>query len=414
MIVGGAMHDQLLHVTCPTRLMRVTMFACAIWCACSSSLSHGRDGGAQDYPLSTATFMATSSNWMSSVAVVPKPLIDVTAPRSNDTHGITAIGLFHVFKKPPWGGGNQFLIALVKEFRRRKIRVVENEIVNDVRLYMANAVTFQVNAFRKAMGRSNQTLKLVHRLDGPYYSARYNRDPHIDAGKPWRAREDEQVYRINEELACASIFQSQWSYNMNIMLGYKPRGILRIVNNAVDEDIFHPRGRIPWGDKYNSKNLYKVRLMASSWSSGQRKGFQTFKWMDDHLDWTKFEFTFSGSLPKGVTFKHITALPPVSSEKLASILRAHHVFIAASHLEPCSNALVEALASGMPALFQSGSGHAELVKRGGLSYDDPEEIPDLLEQLIENYEEFQRNIRVTSISDAADMYLEVYAKCLAH
>ena len=90
------------------------------------------------------------------------------------------------------------------------------------------------------------------------------------------------------------------------------------------------------------------------------------------------------------------------------------MFIAASHLEPCSNALVEALASGMPALFQNGSGHAELVKRGGLSYDDPEEIPDLLEQLIENYEEFQRNIRVTSISDAAEMYLEVYAKCLAH
>ena len=38
------------------------------------------------------------------------------------TFGIKTVGVFHDFKKPPWGGGNQFLMALVKEFRRRKIK----------------------------------------------------------------------------------------------------------------------------------------------------------------------------------------------------------------------------------------------------------------------------------------------------
>ena len=36
---------------------------------------------------------------------------------------------------------------------------------------------------------------------------------------PWRAREDDRVYEINNEFACASIFQSKWSYDMNVMLG---------------------------------------------------------------------------------------------------------------------------------------------------------------------------------------------------
>ena len=40
---------------------------------------------------------------------------------------------------------------------------------------------------------------------------------------------------VNNEFACASIFQSQWSYDMNLMLGYKATDPYRIVNNAVDE-----------------------------------------------------------------------------------------------------------------------------------------------------------------------------------
>jgi hypothetical protein len=98
----------------------------------------------------------------------------------------------------PWGGGNQFLMALVKEFRRRKIKVVENAMTDKVQLYMANAVTFKVDAFREAMRKApaGKKLKLVHRLDGPYYAARYNKDPRKEASKPYRAREDTRVYEV--------------------------------------------------------------------------------------------------------------------------------------------------------------------------------------------------------------------------
>jgi hypothetical protein len=36
--------------------------------------------------------------------------------------------------------------------------------------------------------------------------------------------------------------------------------------------------------------------------------------------------------------------------------------LAASSLEPCSNALLEALNSGLPTIFLDGSGHNELVR----------------------------------------------------
>jgi hypothetical protein len=82
------------------------------------------------------------------------------------TFGIKAVGIFHVFKKPPWGGGNQFLMALVKEFRRRKIKVVENAIADKVQLYMANAVTFKVGQVKHCPQQQRYRTPFDSRYEG--------------------------------------------------------------------------------------------------------------------------------------------------------------------------------------------------------------------------------------------------------
>ena len=76
------------------------------------------------------------------------------------------------------------------------------------------------------------------------------------------------------------------------------------------------------------------------------KGFKTFKWLDENLDFERYSMTFMGNIPDDITFRNIQHQPPVTSEKLAPVLKQHDVYLAASYLEPCSNALVEALASG--------------------------------------------------------------------
>ena len=63
-------------------------------------------------------------------------------------------------------------------------------------------------------------------------------------------------------------------------------------------------------------------------------------------------------------------------------------------------------------MYQVGSGHDELVKAGGLPYSVPQDIPAVLETLVAGYEGFQAKIKVTSVSEAADAYLQVYAGCL--
>ncbi len=73
------------------------------------------------------------------------------------------------------------------------------------------------------------------------------------------------------------------------------------------------------------------------------------KWLDNHLDWERFDYTFVGRVKESFdNIKHIRAVP---SEELADLLRSHDIYVSVSQHEPCSNALLEALNSGLPALY---------------------------------------------------------------
>ena len=41
----------------------------------------------------------------------------------NQLLGGPQISIFHKFQKPPYGGGNQFLMALTKELKRREVDI---------------------------------------------------------------------------------------------------------------------------------------------------------------------------------------------------------------------------------------------------------------------------------------------------
>ena len=75
--------------------------------------------------------------------------------------------------------------------------------------------------------------------------------------------------------------------------------------------------------------------------------------------------------------------------------------------DPCSNALLEALASGLPVVFRASGGHPELVGDAGISFERPEEIPAALERLVAELAERRAAIRIAPLSEVADRYLEV-------
>jgi glycosyltransferase involved in cell wall biosynthesis len=75
--------------------------------------------------------------------------------------------------------------------------------------------------------------------------------------------------------------------------------------------------------------------------------------------------------------------------------------------EPCSNALLEALACGLPALYRRSGSHEELVGEAGRGFDDVGEAAAQLDRLAEELEQRRAAIRLPSLRDVADRYLEV-------
>jgi glycosyltransferase involved in cell wall biosynthesis len=115
--------------------------------------------------------------------------------------------------------------------------------------------------------------------------------------------------------------------------------------------------------------------------------------------------TFVGNTQ--VAFEHIRTVAAVPSQTLAEILRAHDVYLATSRDDPCSNALLEGLACGLPAAYLRSGGHPELVGEGGLGFDEPDELPDVLDRLVSELDERRAAIQVPELAAVADRYLEV-------
>ena len=146
-------------------------------------------------------------------------------------------------------------------------------------------------------------------------------------------------------------------------------------------------------------------MIATSWSDNPGKGAEALRVLGATADPARFELTFAGRLPGELT--GWTAVPPLASRELAELLRRHDVYVAPSRNDPCSNALLEALACGLPAVYRSSGGHPELVGEAGLPFDEDEELPHVLERLAVDLDKWRAAIAIRPISWVADRYLEV-------
>jgi glycosyltransferase involved in cell wall biosynthesis len=290
------------------------------------------------------------------------------------------IAVFHEFHRPPYGGGNQFLLALVGELERRGLSVERNRLSGGTPACLYNSFNFD---FRRVHRFARDEVRMVHRVDGP-----------VGVYRGFDDGTDARIAEINV-LADVTILQSQFSLDKHRELGIELRNPI-VVRNTVDPAIFHPGPRRDPGER--------LRVISTSWSGNPRKGGDVLAWLDANLDPDAFDLTFAGNTEQ--RFERINVVVPLPSEPLADLLRSHDVYLAASRDDPCSNALLEGLACGLPAAFLRSGGHPELVGEGGIGFDEAEELPAVLARLRDELDVRRARIQVPSLADVADRYLD--------
>lgn len=289
------------------------------------------------------------------------------------------VNILYEFKQGPWGGGNQFLKALRDYFY-------------DMGIYTESpkkADAILVNSHHQ-LGRAvklkaeNPNLIIVHRIDGPLYDVR----GHDLAG-------DKVIYEFNRRIADGTIFQSEWSRRRNRYHGMDEAPYETTILNAPDEDIFNCSG----AESFDGE---PIRIIATSWSDNMRKGFDVYGYLDEELDFDRFKFTFVGNSP--ISYENINWIDPVPSKAIAEFLKNHDIFITASKNDPCSNALIEALHCGLPAVVRDHGGHPEIVGDGGELFENHSDVIPALEAITQEYSTYKSNIDVPSMKESGDCY----------
>ena len=292
------------------------------------------------------------------------------------------LAVIHEFHRPPYGGGNQFLLALIEELKRQGHDVSQNSVGKNTRVLLVNSFNFDFDEIRRYKG---QNLKIVHRVDGPISVYRSLPDSAVD----------QRIADWNNEMADATIFQSRYSQDMHAQLGIHFRNPT-IISNAVDPQYFYPPATRA------AEPGRKIRIAGTSWSTNPKKGLALYSWLDENLDFSRFELSFLGRID--AKFKNVKAHPAVGTAAVGAFLREQDIYFMPSENECCSNALIEALTTGLPAVYIDSGSSPELVQGGGEPFREKEELPALFAKVASQLPAYREKIRVKSITEIAEAY----------
>jgi glycosyltransferase involved in cell wall biosynthesis len=296
------------------------------------------------------------------------------------------LALFHDFAPPPAGGAHQSLRAVVGEMQRRGVGVEVGAASPDARAVLFNSFNFDAGRLEWFASRVSGECRLVHRVGA--VTSLYRG---VDDGT------DMRVAELNRCFADATIAISHATVEMYRSIGIELVAP-RVIYNGTDPEIFHQHGRAPFARDR------RTRVVAVSWSDNPRKGGPFYRWLEQNLDWTRYELTYVGNTQEEL--EQTTVVPPLSSPDLAALLRTQDVFVTATEHDAYSNALVEALCCGLPAVYLKSGGSAEAVKDAGFGFSEWDEVPALLDRLRDEYEVRRARISLPSLAEVTDEYLD--------
>ena len=264
------------------------------------------------------------------------------------------IKIIYNIKKGPWGGGNQFLRALKEELVQNKLYT---EKIENADIILFNSHHHLNHTIRLKFQYPKKVF--IHRVDGPIFSIR-NKNLIID----------KFIFRVNKIIADGTIFQSNFSFKKSQSLFLKTYNKKRIIINA-PSNVF--------SSNKNNQFYEKPTIIINSWSPNLNKGFKTYKFLDENLNFDDFEVKFIGNSP--IRFKNIINIGPLSSEKLKNELLSSHIYLTASINDPCSNSLIEAVHCGLTPIAINSGGHPEIINDDKFIFDDNNSLLSILEKI---------------------------------
>ena len=293
------------------------------------------------------------------------------------------VNILYEFKPYAYGGANQFLKGLKKALIHKNIYEGDFMLANTILINLSPenfwknfSKIFKIIIFKR-------NTKIINRIDGPVGLIRKS------------SLFYDYIFLIFSKFFCDGIiYQSKWSEDKLSNLGIKLNLPKTNILNGCDTSIFN--------FKKNEKKS-KLKIVASSWSDNMGKGFKHYQWLDQNLNFSKYDFFFVGNSP--IKFKNIKQTPPLSSKDLADFYKRMNIYITASKNDPCSNSLIEAMSCGLIPISLEDGGHSEINTDKNLNFSDQNEIIECIKYVENNFSILRDQIIILDIKTQSEKYI---------
>lgn len=274
----------------------------------------------------------------------------------------------------PWGGGNQFGQSLYTYLQKKHIDVTFDLKQNDLDLIIlveprsstkTSAYT-HIDIFKYQLLKNNKAL-IVHRIN--------------ECDERKGTKNVNQIIMKASLITDFTIFISNWLQNLYFNIGFN-RNNTAVIRNGANKEIFNRLNYQPW----NGKD--KLRLVTHHWGASFLKGFDIYQIFDYFLHSSsmnnRFEFTYIGNIPDGITLTNTKLIDPLSGAALASSLQTNHVYLTASQNEPAGMHHIEGASCGLPVLYRLSGALPEYCNGFGIgfTFDD---FKVKLDEMYDNY-----------------------------
>ena len=288
------------------------------------------------------------------------------------------IAIGYQIKNKSWGGGNQFVVSLVKAAKAagHKVKFDLNDkdidiiLIIDPRSY-SQGITFGLFEIFMYLTFKNKNAIVIHRIN--------------ECDERKNTKHINKLLKLANEISDYNVFIASWLKKLNLYNIKKPSSIIL---NGGDENIFNSKLNKAWDKKS------PLKIVTHHWSCNYMKGFDIYKKLDELLlsnNWSKrISFTYIGNLPKGFRFKSSKHLQPMNGKILGKELCNHHVYLTASLNEPAGMHHIEGALCGLPLIYRNSGALPEYCTNYGISFLDSDFIPSL-EKMILNYDKYKSN-----------------------
>lgn len=327
------------------------------------------------------------------------------------------IHLLYEHVDAPMGGLNTFFRNF-HEFASKdsRVRLVNDGEVPDVVLTSGSMrspsdILKNYQILNVACGRSlqspigwltkNRSARVVFRVDGL---------KQIYAGKSnVKAADDRLINNIKN--ADAVVCQSEYSRKC-----FADKGVSLPTNTKLIFNGANTFGHI--ADPTLLSDSQTLRLVSSSWSMNDNKGFSTIA---DFSCSRQVEINHVGRWPKNTDPKHVKLLGERHYREIPRILTNCHYLLFPSKNEACPNTVVEALGTGVPVIYHPSGGTIELCEGDSYGIRLPEEslqnenLEHFISQARDNHRDLAKRLAKHcskfGFQDCYDKYISFFELC---